>query len=112
MPNPFKNAVENARREAARSGERRFDTTPRKSIGEGATFLYDETGIPLRQSARTLVAAPNPVPCTFTLPAALSVGHEVAFDPQVGPFWRVTRIIHTLGPTAPTRHVWLDVTSA
>ena len=86
---------------------RRFDVTTRKSIGEGATFLYDETGIPLRQSERTLVPAPNPVPCTCTLPPVLSVGDELAFDPQLGPFWQVTRVIHTLGPTTPARHLWL-----
>lgn len=88
--------------------ERRFDTTPRKAIGDALTFLYDETGLPLRQSARTLVTAPNPVPCTLAIPAQLSVGDELAFDPQLGPFWHVTRIIHTLSPATPARHVWLS----
>lgn len=86
---------------------RRFDTTPRKLGADGTTFLYDETGLPLRISGRTLTLSPNPVPCTMSLPDTLTIGAEVAFDAQVGPFWRVARIIHALSPTASARHIWL-----
>lgn len=92
----------------SRAEKPRFDTAPHRHGANFSTYLYDDAGLPLRSSGRELVlVTTNPVPCTISLPSTLSVGDEITFDAVHGPYWKVVRVIHAIGSTTPTRHLWL-----
>lgn len=86
--------------------EREFSNLRKGSEGI-STFIYEESGLPLRAFDRSFLVTPSPLKASMALPQQINVGDEISYNPATGPFWRVIRVVYQLGPTAPSRHIWI-----